>query len=146
MTPYSDVVYVNSTYTKNELFATAKNWDLSTFKSTGNIIQSENKDAGIIIANGSCPIKATKNVPESRINFAFKIEVRHGRFKYWIYDFEHVGKTLDSSGGYLCYDNPSCGTKILDKKGWVQIKKQTEAAVNSLIQDLTKQMCTIRAK
>ncbi len=141
---YNDVVYVDSTSTQNELFVTAKNWALSTFKSTGgNIIQWEDKDAGIVIANGSCPIKAIANVPESRVDFSFKIEVKNGRYKYWIYEFEHVAKSRNLSGGFLCYDKPSCGTKVLDKKGWLQIKKQTEAAVKSLVQDLADQMCAI---
>ena len=135
---------MDSKNSKSELFTKAKEWIGLTFKTPTKVIQTENEADGIIIADASFPIKSSINLTDSRIDFSLKIQVRQGRFKYWIYGFTHAANNPDYSGGYLCEDKPACGTMKLEKKDWVQIKKLTDDNIKYLIQDLTKYMSSAK--
>lgn len=89
---YTEVIKLDSTYTRDLLFKNAKQWLVDNFKSGKDVLQTEDKEIGYIIGQGYFVVG--KNpvgffVTNSRIWFTVKIEVKDGRYKYTFYDTEY---------------------------------------------------------
>lgn len=137
---YSEIVLVDTATSQMDLFIKAKEWIALNFRSATNVIQMEDKDAGILIGKGNFEIKLTMYLTYSRVDFTFKIQVKNGKYRYWISDFVHVSNKQGYSGGALENERPDCGTFNMMKKGWNQVKEQTDENIKLLIESLKKEM------
>ena len=137
---YSEIVFVDSTVSQVELYIIAREWITMNFKSALAVIQMEDKEAGILIGKGNLNIEVTMYLTNSVVNFTFKIQVKNGKYRYWLTDFVHVSNQQGFSGGSLEDDKPDCGTFNMMKKGWEQVKEQTDAKIKLLIVDLKREM------
>lgn len=134
---FTEVVYINdSTRTKDELYSIAREWFAKSFKDSQNVLQMEDKAFGKLIGKGSAVIQKTSFLGESNVDFTISIYLKDGRYKYVIADLNHVYPNGSVYGGALEDDKPDCSGFTMMKKGWVQVKEQTESAINSLINDL----------
>lgn len=98
---YTDVVVVDSSLTKAELFNRAKAWIASTYKSANAVIQMEDKDAGILIGKGVFVVNWStaliKNL-STDVPHTIKLLFKNGRYKYEITDLSYKddsGRSLD---------------------------------------------------
>lgn len=86
---YSNVVTIDSTINKNELFTRAKAWFVATYNSAKSVIQMEDKDAGIIIGKGVFDVQSGGSglglfiVP---VRHTVSIYLKDGKYKYEIKD------------------------------------------------------------
>ena len=137
---YTEVVKLTDSTSKNELFSRAKTCFAYVFKSSKNVIQNEDKDAGIII--GKATIKAHARALGSDydggfVNFTITIVCKDGRYKYTITDFVHEGTgSKMPSGGNL--ENKSVGTWT--NRQWNLMKSQTDTEVKNLISSIKSEM------
>lgn len=133
MIEYTELVKVDSMISQNDLYLKAKEWMARTFNSAKEVIQMDDKDAGIIIGKGNF-----LEGKACRINFTLKIQVKNGRFKYWFSDFSHDCNPLSQyNGGRLENDKPDCGYFMMAKREWKQmIPDVTEANIGLMILDL----------
>jgi hypothetical protein len=99
---YSEIITVDSSITKSELFVAARKWFANTYKSANDVIQMQDKEAGEIVGKGIVTALLTipLNSPEE-INayHTITITVKDGRYKYEITDF--YGKYYQTSSAYI---------------------------------------------
>ena len=98
---YSDVVYVDSLATKQELFSRAREWFAKAYKSSTNVIQMEDKERGTIIGKALMQVYY-KEFPYGYINYTISIYIKDGRYKYEFTDFHHTGQGRDVPDFGIC--------------------------------------------
>lgn len=89
---FMEVVYVDSSFKKNELFNTAMNWFARTYISSKEVIQLQDKEQGVIIGKGIIPVYYQYmgiNTQDGYMNYTISVYVKDGRYKYEITDFFH---------------------------------------------------------
>jgi len=137
---YTEVITVNDSASKNELFSRAKSCFVHLFKNSKNVIQNEDKDSGIIIGKGNIKAyaKALGMTSDAGfVNFTITIACKDGRYKYTITDFVHEGTGSNMpSGGNL--ENES--VRIWTNKQWKSMKLQTDAEIKNLISLIKSEM------
>lgn len=145
---YTEVVTLDGT-SKDNLFTRSENWFAKAFRSSKDVIQTKSKEDGKIIGkalfeynqsflSGSA---TTKGV----VKFTVSVFVKEGRYKYIISDFIHESFGANSIG-LITLDKEYTGerkrgyTKNWYNKIWLDIKKQIDSEVMSLITSLKKTM------
>jgi hypothetical protein len=113
---FTELVTVDSSLTQEILHYKAKEWFAQSFRSANDVIQMDDKDAGIIIGKGLFSTRYTVG----DIHFTMKVQVKDGRYKYWISNFIHEELTHNWSGGLIENEKPDCGYYFMAKKVWLQ--------------------------
>jgi len=140
---YLEVVYLDSTSNKQDLFLRAKEWFAKTFNSANNVIQMQDKKEGILIGKGSFEVFITslgmKN-GGNYFNFTLSVYFKDGRYKYEFTDFTY-------SNNYVFKNTPAEDVMNADKKDWHLTKKanfevfsQLETNMYLIISDLKDSM------
>lgn len=139
---YTEVISVEDK-DATDLFLSAKEWFVNNFVSAKNVIQMEDKNAGIILGKGKIPVY-TNNAFKTDlgfVEFTIKIEVKDGRYKYTLKDLYHKpGLSKANSPGTLLAEKPGGGLMTMGLKNWNGIKSQTDEAINSMIESLINEM------
>ena len=105
---YTEVVEVEGA-SKDQLFARAKKWFATTYKSSNDVIQLDDKENGEIVGKGNFGITYYARNPH--IGHTISILVKDGRYKYAITGFTY---TDDQGDKFNIEDFP---------KGWAGKKK-----------------------
>ena len=90
--PYSEIVSTDTLLKRNDLFINSKKFFVDVYKSGKDVIQMEDKEAGIIIGKGYFSViwKASFLFSyDIQIWHTIKISVKDGKYKYEIYDFNY---------------------------------------------------------
>jgi hypothetical protein len=84
---YNEVIQVDSTK-KDELYLRSKQFFVDVFKSAKDVIQMDDKEAGVVIGKGfnDIYIKVMGISAPIQMWFTIKIQSKEGRYKYEIYD------------------------------------------------------------
>lgn len=91
---YTEVVNIDSTKTKNELYSKAREWFAKTYNSSIKVIQMDDKEDCKIIGKALFQVyhKAMKkDYPSGNINYTISIFAKDGRYKYEITGLYHTG-------------------------------------------------------
>jgi hypothetical protein len=153
---FTNVINVDSTFSKEKLYQTAKQWFSETFVSSKNVIDNADKDEGVIYGHGTISNIDTRfgYVEFRDINFNIEIRTKDGKIKYILNDFTisgviyPVGYNITSSSvptqtfNIKLYENlPEqlneyylMGGKREEK--YQQIREMSKKLVNNLIQSL----------
>jgi hypothetical protein len=142
----TDIVRVESV-SKEDLYNRAKIWFARNFKSSKDVIQLEDRELGKIIGKGNIPYEASAFWPGTNFSgyfeFMLTIEIKDGRYRYFVEDLKHVSYKNGCSGGNLSQEKP-LGSTFLgtapNKKGWQKIKNDGYESVSLLIKSLTEEM------
>lgn len=124
---FEGVELIDSSINKNILYIAARSWFAISFKSSTDVIQMEDKDAGKIIGKGNVILDLPQADEYSRLSFTITIQIKHGRYKYTITDFQ------------LCY-GPIENTKNGNYRFLPNIYTQTETKVKELLASLKNAM------
>jgi len=122
---YSEVVFLDSSITKQELFSRAREWFAKAYKSSLNVVQMEDKESGKIIGKALMQVyhKALgANYPSGYINYTISIYLKDGRYKYEITNFYHSGEYTGS--GNKIPDYGACEEMINTTKKTMGISYQ----------------------
>jgi hypothetical protein len=136
---YSEVVTLNDSISKTELFGRAKTCFVHLFKNANSVIQNEDKEAGSIIGKGTLKVyaKALGMTSEAGyVNFTLTLAIKEGRYKFTITDFAHEGTGKMPSGGNLENGKP----KMWVVKQWNSILSQTDEETKNLISSIKLEM------
>jgi hypothetical protein len=150
---WEEVVNVDSTTTKTELFNRARHWFSNTFKSEKDVISISDKDAGEISGNAVVEYKSTRFYVgvvcvNGYVNFKINVYVKDGRYKYIIHSLIHEGSYYDGnkpiSYGLLTESQipPKPTRGGANKKAWAEIKAQATSQIDALINSLKTEMAT----
>lgn len=91
---YTDVVEVDSTLSKADLYEKAKNWFKKSHRPLDYSIQVSDAERGVIIGKARTKVyhrALGDDYPSGYINYTFSIHVKDGKYKYEITDFHHTG-------------------------------------------------------
>lgn len=129
---YTDVVQVDSSLKKSELFNRAKAWIAMEYKSANAVIQMEDKDAGILIGKGVFVVVWSlgliKNM-EADVPHTIKLLFKDGKYKYEITDLSY----RDSDG-----NSHSLKQNGLSKKFLLAVNDEIMSTINSLEEAMSK--------
>lgn len=120
---FEEIVRVDSTITKEELYNRARIWANQSFKSKKTNINIEDKGNGEIAATGVIDYRTKKrflgaSCLEGPINYKMNIYVKDGMYKYQFHTFDHKGskgtncKRLDL--GVLRYEPENTDKGFID--------------------------------
>ncbi|RKT01046.1 DUF4468 domain-containing protein [Chryseobacterium defluvii] len=150
---FEEVIKVDSTITKDELFNRARNWIGKSFNDEKYVIATEDRNNGELSGNGKMFYNPSKlffgsSAVQGDVDFKISIFVKNGRYKYKFYAFRHSGTTVMGnpaiSYGMITESNevprPSRGQP--NKVAWKNIKEQISIKVNKLIDGLKESMNT----
>jgi len=82
---------------KKIIFATINDWFATTYNSSNDVIQMNDKDAGILIGKGLFEYNSNRHPffsqyeYDGNIKYTIKIYVKDNRYKVVLTDFEHLG-------------------------------------------------------
>ena len=148
---YTDVVSVEGIPQK-ELYNRAKIWLAETYNSAQDVIQMDDKEAGILI--GHATMKFTSNIfsgsgmTKGYINYKIKISVKDNKYKYEFTDYIHKANNFNQfpvSFGKItiekeCPIHIPMTTKGWRNKVWKDMNMQINSNVTLLIESLNKKM------
>jgi hypothetical protein len=88
MISYQEIVRVDSSVTKDVLYASAKDWFANAFRSAKDVIQMEDKENAKLIGKGNLTVSIPMVGPDySRVDFTVTIQAKDGRYKYTVTNF-----------------------------------------------------------
>lgn len=148
---YEEVVKVDSTAKKDELFNRARTWSGQTFSGKNNLITTEDRETGEISGVGIYDYRVDKEYygfecVEGPVSYKFSIFVKDGRYKYLFYSFSHTGsrgpscRQVNYGPLTLMEQAPVKGKGIADDRAWVDVKEKTTAKIQSLVSELKNSM------
>jgi len=142
---YSEIIQVQSK-TQDQLYLSARDWFMSSFISSQNVVDVDDKGMGIIYGKGNINVHLSIAFKGDAgyVNFVVRIEVKEGRYRYSFTEFEHrPGTTEIFTHGDLRQEKPLGGFVTMGMKNWSGIREQTNTAILEMIGELKKRMGTV---
>ncbi|MBL0183926.1 MAG: DUF4468 domain-containing protein [Chitinophagaceae bacterium] len=97
---YTGVVNVDSSLSKRELYARAREWFDKAYTSPTTVIQKEDKENYEIVGKALMQVYC-KSIGSDRecgfVNYTLYLYFKDGRYKYTVTDFFHSGQTVSTS-------------------------------------------------
>lgn len=148
---FEEVVQVEDSSNKDELFNRARSWIGKTFKDEKYVIATEDRATGEISGNGIVKYRTSKiyfgvACVEGYVSFKLNIFVKDGRYKYIFDTFRHSGtaglgsREIDYGLLTMNTEPPQPSRGNANKKAWNDIKDKTTIEANELIESLKKAM------
>lgn len=152
---YSDVIAVDS-ISKNDLFVSALEWMNKTYKSGKNVIQTADKEGGMIIGKAITQTLIYNNMGIKNdggyFSYIISIYVKDNKYKYVIENITYnKGEMLLTPGADLAENFPHNWTGLIGKnkqtrREWKSFQKQADKEFRILIEDLKIHMNNIKKK
>jgi hypothetical protein len=137
---YTDVIHVDSSITKSELFNRAKAWIAMEYKSANAVIQMEDKDAGILIGKGIFTVQWSTTLVKNlvtKVPHTIKLLFKDGKYKYEITDLSY----LDDYGNSINLETEPTGFgKKTKEKFLFAVNDEIMSTINSLENAMSKPM------
>ena len=137
---YSEIIYLDNSSNKQDLFLRAREWFAKTFNSSNNVIQMQDKEDGILIGKGSMEVflKALGMTSGGNyFNFTISMHFKDGRYKYEITDFTYSNASnLKNTFAEYLYNAKEDDYPRLTKKANIEVFNQLEMQVDLIISDL----------
>lgn len=150
---YTEVVYVDSTINKLELYSRAREWFAKTYKSSTNVLQMDDKESGKLVGKALMHVyhrALGSDYKSGYVNYTISVYLKDGRYKYEITDFFHTGEYVGD--GNRIPDYGACELWIDDQRKYPLASKksiqkisnyylsQLDTNIKSLILDLKSEM------
>ena len=133
---YSDVVHVDSTINSNDLYLNAKKWIVDGFKSSKAVIETDDKEAKLIILKSFISKGHNYEVSNPKNWFTLKIEMKDGRYRYSLYDIRYefdvfvMGQNIHTDKPFEEWMKPS-HKEMSERK-----RKKINSGLNAYCQEL----------
>lgn len=148
---WEEVVMLDSTINKEELFTRARHWFSNNFKSEKDVISIADKESGEILGNAVLEYTSKHFYMgvvcvNGYVNFKINIYVKDGRYKYVFHSFNHEGSYYDGNKpinyGMLTDSEiaPKPSRGVSSNKAWNEIKEQTLSQMDVVINSLKIEM------
>ena len=148
---FSEVIAIKDASTI-ELYTRAQLWFSAAFADSKNVLEVQDKEAGILAGKGSFPyepnIFMSSSLIRGHVTFSVIIILKDGRYKYSFSDFTHHGSSLHSQGP-INFDlittteacPPVAGTsKGMRQKIWKHLKEVSTEKANAVAQSLKSKL------
>lgn len=146
---YTDVVHTDSTLLTADLFTLARIWFAETFRTSGAVIQMEDKQSGVLIGKAEIPIlyKALGVTHDlQNVLFTLSIYFKDGRYKYEVTDFIYQQQSpsplieINDIPFEYIYFNKDLGARKYNKKTRESFTNQLDTQINAILNDLKTSM------
>jgi len=130
---YSDIVVVDSTITKNELYSTFMDWIAKNYVSAQNVIQYQDKEEGKIVAKGLFKVYLNGLYGPEEAGYIYhtiSLYVKNGKYKYTIDNIYYEGNTKYGGSADINNSKPAGG---MMKQQWVKIREQANSELEKTI-------------
>jgi hypothetical protein len=133
---YQEIVNLDSTFKKDDLYRNAKLYMVDNFKSAKDVIQYDDKEQGKIIGKGTFELRDyhmlldTKDFFTWHVSYSTEITCKNGKYRYKLYDItiqEYIENTSHTNSSLFDIDDALVKTK----KGF--FKKVTTRLINSML-------------
>jgi hypothetical protein len=139
---YTEAVPVEGV-SKADLFTRAKLWLAGSFKSAKDVVQTEDKDAGIIVGKGYSPISLTffGHAVPYQLHYTLKLNFKDGKYKYELTDL-YFQNEPDAATSFKTYKIPvedrilAAPSTSREGKTVAQMKAQYDATIPALLASL----------
>lgn len=151
---YSEVIQLDSTLSKDELYRRAKQWFVLTYKDSKSVLQLDDKSSGQLV--GKATMKYNSSVfsgsasTSGYTDYTLSVFVKDGRYKYEMTNFIHDGTgnstvpkgydfgliTTSDASPYV----PWAGSQNWATKVWKDIKTQMDINAKATIVSLKDAM------
>ena len=150
---YTEVVMVDSSLSKQELYSRAREWFAKTYNSSTNVIQMDDKESGKIVGKALMQVYCRSLGSDRKcgfVNYTISIYFKEGRYKFELTDFYHTGQVISSDN--VMPDYGACENWINDKRKYpmmsqkavqkisIYFLKQLDEKANALLVDLKQAM------
>lgn len=148
---FEDVIKVDSTISKEELFNRARTWIGKTYNNEKFVIATEDRNNGELSGNGIMNYHPGRNffgsgVVKGEVNYKINIYVKDGRYKYVFHSFRHTGSSIGTNKpidygiltGSSEASRPSRGG--VSNTAWKDIKEESEFKIRKIIESLKEAM------
>ncbi|PTR01399.1 uncharacterized protein with TBP-like fold DUF4468 [Mucilaginibacter yixingensis] len=145
---FSEIVKVDSAQLKSNLYAKSIQWFALTFKDSKSVLQMQDERNGLVIGKGTFPFQTTsgtKYYPGTieYVTFTIKIQVKDGKYKYEISDYNVAGYGLIKDGVITKYPKvPFMAKKIHDlaDKNFLSLQASVKANAELISSSLKNAM------
>jgi hypothetical protein len=147
---YSEVVTVDSSTTKNELYSRGREWFAKAYKSSTDVLQMDDKESGKIVGKALMQVyhKALgSNYKSGYINYTISLYLKDGRYKYEMTNFHHTGQYAGNGNSIpdygVCEDMVNTTKKTMGmsyQKAFNYYLMQMHENIKDLILDLKTTM------
>lgn len=142
---YSEIVNVDSVSAK-VLYVRAHQWFANTFKSAQDVIQLDDKEAGIMIGKGFFEAVSARNNLIVSVYFTVEIQTKDGRYKYVFSNFSCKQDFFGGETMTLDLKSSSVWKNAVWQKrfdeDWLNTKKDANTRMVNIIDGLKKSMST----
>lgn len=136
---------------KTMIFATINDWFATTYNSANDVIQMADKDAGIIIGNGSMSFSyggIFYLCYEGYIKYTIKVYIKENRYKIVLTNFNHSSENSPECAlGVITtadFYTTTGMSKKFHNKVWAGIKVKAEQYSNEIFMSLEKKTKDIK--
>ncbi|WP_284461172.1 DUF4468 domain-containing protein [Chryseobacterium sp.] len=144
---FEDVIKVDSTVTKEELYNRARSWYADTYKSEKDVMSITDKELGEKSGNGEIWYEHQKFYAgvlcaKGYVMYKINIYVKDGRYKYNFHSFVHEGTRCSGGGGLVSFGilTQDKEHKTESNKGWREVKDLVNVRIENLINSLSEAM------
>lgn len=152
---YSDVIAIDS-MSKDALYVSALDWMNKIYKSGKNVIQTTDKEGGMIIGKAVTQALIYNNMGMKKdggyFSYTISIYFKDNKYKYVIDDIIYnKGEMALASGADLAEKFPHNWTGLIGnnkqtRREWKSFQKQADSEFRLIIEDLKKQMKSSKKK
>lgn len=152
---YTEVIMVDST-PQNQLYANALEWISKTYKSAKSVIQTSDKEGGMIIGKGIGQTLVYNNSGFKKDGgyFSYNISIycKDDKFKYLINDIKYnKGEMALIPGADLAEEFPHNWTGFMGKnkqtrREWKSFQRQANLEIINIIENLKQNMKNSKTK
>lgn len=147
---YSEVIQVDTSLKKNDLFNTVRKWFAEAYKSANDVIQLQDRETGEIVGKGI--VKAVYKIPlnpsvDVSVYHTINISVKDGRFRYVITDLRARYYSSGTQIGTSYIKGNDVEWTVTNevrgnKKNTTEMYRDVHAQILALIESLTAAMKT----
>lgn len=152
---YTEVVSIDSTI-KSDIYTSALEWVNKTYKSGKSVIQTTDKDGGMILGKAVSPSLIYNNsgfkVDGGYFSYTISIFCKDNKFKYIIDNITYnKGEMALKPGADLAEDFPHNWTGLIGKnkqtrREWKSFQRQADTEFKFVIEDLKSHMKNSKKK
>ena len=149
---YSQVIVIDSSTTQAELYNRAKIWFVDHYNSAKNVLQMEDKEAGLLAGKGIIPIEFDVKVPSGNdsitvrqyfdIYHTIKVYTKKGKYRFEITDLKGTFN-YKSIGNFqqepMDFPLVNKGYKAAEY-AQIQVLQETDNAISQTVESLKKAM------
>ena len=135
---YQEVVSLDSSFSKEKLFARAHEWFAKTFKDSRSVIQMDDPSSGKLVGKASLQVFVTAlwmKYEAGWVKFTVSIATKDSRYRYQITDFSHDGAGSKLQSVYELEKPEATGSDMTNGQ-WEEIKGQVHLDIKEMIRNL----------